>query len=310
MASTSIARIGQAKTFWRILKSVSLSEIERDAARPISFAVVGAATERASVIAHLYEGASDATAADRAVESFANTSEETGFPQDPGAFDIAIDAGGGRVDPPPGAHIVSVAEIGDWERVVERLLDLRPDLLLAMARRFPGLRTAVCARIISETATANAQLAMLNALPGVIPGLGVLLPTSLLGDIVLLTKNQAIMLLRLAAAHDLPLDLRARMQDLAPLLGNAFGWRAVARELVAVVPGGVGVAARGAIAYSGTYTLGHAVHRLYAYGQRPTRAQLAALYREARGHARGIVGGLAKAIGDRRPKRKALPPAE
>jgi uncharacterized protein (DUF697 family) len=141
---------------------------------------------------------------------------------------------------------------------------------------------------------------MLNALPGVIPPLAILLPTTAIGDIVILAKNQAMMLFRLAAAHNLPLDLTSRSPDLAPLLGNAFGWRALARQLVAVVPGGVGVAARGAIAYAGTVALGEALRRLYALGQKPNRAQVARLYRESLTEARDV----AKSIAGRLPLRR------
>jgi uncharacterized protein (DUF697 family) len=291
MASPGVARLGHAKSFWRILRSISVAEIEREAAQPVSLAIVGREDARAVVISRLYEGSPE-EAARPSIREFATTAADDGFPQDAAAFDIVIDAGAGRVDPPEALRVLGVDEIGDLGRAVERLLDLRPDLALALARRFPGLRASVAARVIGETATANAQLAMLNALPGVVPALGVLLPTALLGDIVLLTKNQAIMMLRLAAAYGLPLDPRARMRDLGPLLGNAFGWRAVARELVAVVPGGVGVAARGAIAYSGTYTLGKAIQQVYALGHQPTRAELRGISREAWGKARGVVAGL------------------
>ena len=42
----------------------------------------------------------------------------------------------------------------------------------------------------------------LNALPGVIPIIAPLLPAAAIGDIFMLTKNQAMMLYRLAAIHE------------------------------------------------------------------------------------------------------------
>src|SRR5205085_1889046 len=116
--------------------------------------------------------------------------------------------------------------------------------------------------------------AMLSALPGVIPIIGPLLPPGALVDMFMLTKNQAMMLYKLAAIHDLPLDASSRSRDLGPLLANAFGWRALARELVGAVPGGIGMVARGTIAYAGTVAIGKSLSRLYQTGQKATRAQV------------------------------------
>src|SRR5262249_38273643 len=148
--------------------------------------------------------------------------------------------------------------------VLARLLEQRPDLLLSLGRRFPGLRDAVAKRVIRDTATANAEFAMLTALPGDIPVLGAILPAGAIGDIFVLTKNQAMMMYRLAALHELPLDTKSRSRDIAPLLANAFGWRALAREIVGAVPGGVGLVARGSIAYAGTVALGKSLEKLYS----------------------------------------------
>lgn len=304
MAAVSTTQLTQAKSFWRILRSVSVGEVQAEATRGLAVALVGEPERREYILSRLYPN----TPGDRiypALRVFDSTSEDDGFPLEPGSFDIVIDAGGGRAEAPVPAPIYSPDDVGGWDRCVRRILDENPDGKLALARRFPGLRPTVCNDIIHETCVANAQLAMLNALPGVLPALSMLLPTALVGDIVLLTKNQAMMLLRLAAAYELPLDLRARSLDAAPLLGNAFGWRAVARELVGVVPGGVGVVARGMIAYCGTYAVGKGLEQLYALGQQPTRAQLRGLFQEAIGQARSTVGRIGRR-GAPIPKR--LPP--
>ena len=91
----------------------------------------------------------------------------------------------------------------------------------------------------------NAKLAVLSALPGVIPFTDVLLPATALGDMVLLTRNQVFLLLRIAAAYGQEVDLRARVRELLPVVGSAFGWRALARELLGLVPGGIGVVDQG-----------------------------------------------------------------
>ena len=144
---------------------------------------------------------------------------------------------------------------------------------------------------------------MISALPGVIPIVGAILPASAIGDIIMLTKNQAMMMFRLAAIYNLPVDVSSRSRDLGPLLANAFGWRALARELVGAVPGGVGLAARGTIAYAGTVALGKGIQRLYATGQQPTRALLSRFYKEAASGAKELVGGIARRITAKRPRR-------
>lgn len=299
-----MASIGQAKSFWNILKTVTVRPIADAAAQSFAIAVVGEEAACEMVLQALEPGA----AVHPSIRSYRSTSEEDGFPQSSGSFDIVIDAGGGRGAEPVRAPIYSISDLGGWDATVERILDEREELLLAMGRRFPGLRDAVSRRVIRETAVANAEFAMLNALPGLFPVLGIILPTAAVGDMVILAKNQAMMLYRLAAIHELPLDVRSRAQDLAPLLGNAFGWRAVAREVLGFVPGGVGLVAKGAVAYAGTVAVGEALRRYYTLGQRPSRSQFARLYREALAGAREVAGEIARRL-PQLPGRKSLPPS-
>jgi uncharacterized protein (DUF697 family) len=296
--------LNRAKSTWDILRTVSVGAILQEAQTPVTLAVVGPEDRRTQALRDLYAGDA-ASVVHPELRVFESTSELAGFPREPGSFDIVIDAGGGRVDPPPGAAIYGIQDIGDWLRTAQRILDQRPDLALALARRFPGFRPEVSRRIVRDTALANAEFAMANALPGVFPALALLLPTASVGDMLMLAKNQALMLFRLAAAHGHSLELRDRARDLGPLLGNAFGWRAVAREVVGVVPGGVGLIARGVIAYAGTVALGEALLRLYAMGQKPSRAQINRYYREALADAREAVGGVARRL--RGGGRRSLP---
>jgi uncharacterized protein (DUF697 family) len=298
-------KLDTAKSFWRIMRSVSLSEIVKESRRTFALAVVGQPDKRRTLLRRLYPDVPD-DAVHPLIRTFDTIREESGFPQEPGSFDIVLDAGEGWAPGHAGIRLYSVVELGGWDAVVERVLDEHPDLMLSLARRFPGLREAVSHRIIRETSTANAQFAMLNALPGIVPLLGILMPTAILGDMVFLAKNQAMMLYRLAAAHDLQLDLRTRAQDLAPLVGSAFGWRALAREMIGFVPGGVGLVARGAVAYAGTYALGEAMRRYYSAGAHPTRALVGDLYRQSLSQARQIASDMALRIQSGKPPRGLL----
>jgi len=139
----------------------------------------------------------------------------------------------------------------------------------------------VVSLLIAEAAKDNAKIALLSALPGAVPFTGFLLPTTALGDMVLLTKNQILLLLRIAAAYGKDMDLRARTRELLPVVGSAFGWRAAARELIGLVPGGIGMVVKGCIAYAGTYTVGKAAAVYYSTGQTLSPSRLRQLYNDA-----------------------------
>ncbi len=167
-----------------------------------------------------------------------------------------------------------------------------PDLRLSLARHIPAFRPAVAAQLIADASWGNAKIAVVSALPGIIPFTDILLPATAVGDMILLTKNQALLLLRIAAAYGLPVDLKARMRELLPVVGGAFGWRALARELIGLVPGGIGVAVKGSIAYAGTYTVGKAAAIFYSTGQPLSQSRLKQLYRDSLKEALIRVRGL------------------
>src|SRR5713101_825247 len=101
----------------------------------------------------------------------------------------------------------------------------RCDLVLA------GEDSPEAARIIQNFSKVNAEYALVSAVPQAIPGLAPLFPVAVPMDIVILTKNQVMMVLRLAAAFGRTPEPRARLREIGPVIGTAFGWRALAREL-------------------------------------------------------------------------------
>ena len=68
------------------------------------------------------------------------------------------------------------------------------------------------------------------------------------------------LLLRLEQAYGLEIDPRERLPEIAATLGVGFGMRALARELLDLVPV-AGWAVKGAVAYAGTRALGEAAIR-------------------------------------------------
>jgi uncharacterized protein (DUF697 family) len=118
----------------------------------------------------------------------------------------------------------------------------------SLAARLPVLRPAVCDALISSFARKNGLVSAAIFVPGV--------------DLPVLTLNQIRLVLRIAVAHGEQIDSR-RAAELAGVVGAGFGMRAVARELLDLVPV-AGWAVKGAIAYAGTKAVGEAAVRYFA----------------------------------------------
>jgi uncharacterized protein (DUF697 family) len=118
----------------------------------------------------------------------------------------------------------------------------------SLAARLPVLREAVCDQLIASFAKKNALVAAAVFVPGV--------------DLPVLTLNQIRLVLRIALAHGEQVDYQ-RAVELLGVVGAGFGMRAVARELLDLVPV-AGWAVKGAIAYTGTKAVGEAAVRYFA----------------------------------------------
>jgi uncharacterized protein (DUF697 family) len=82
-------------------------------------------------------------------------------------------------------------------------------------------------------------------------------------DLPLLALNEVRLLLRLAQAHGAAGDVRDQLPELAAVLGAGFGLRALARELLGLVPG-AGWVVKAGVAYAGTRALGEAARIRFA----------------------------------------------
>ncbi|HEY6963313.1 MAG TPA: hypothetical protein VI408_15615 [Gaiellaceae bacterium] len=117
----------------------------------------------------------------------------------------------------------------------------------ALAARLPVLRPAVCDWLISSFSRRNGVTSALIFIPGV--------------DMPVLTLRQVRLVLRIALAYGQEIDNR-RAIELAGVVGAGFGFRAVARELLDLVPV-AGWALKGGIAYTGTKAIGEAAVRYF-----------------------------------------------
>jgi uncharacterized protein (DUF697 family) len=120
-----------------------------------------------------------------------------------------------------------------------------------LAARVPLLRRAICERLVASYARRNGIIGAAVFVPGV--------------DLPVLTLNEIRLILRLEQAHGLTVDPRERLPEIAGTLGVAFGFRALARELLDLVPV-AGWAVKGAVAYAGTRALGEAALRRLEVG--------------------------------------------
>ncbi|MEZ5100957.1 MAG: hypothetical protein R3C15_14395 [Thermoleophilia bacterium] len=115
----------------------------------------------------------------------------------------------------------------------------------ALGRALPALRRPIAHALTGHYSTLNGGVGAAVFVPG--------------ADLPVLTLNQLRLAARIAALHGIVLD-RGRLKELVAVVGVGFGMRAVARQLLGVVPG-PGWALKGAVAYGGTRAIGEAALR-------------------------------------------------
>ena len=163
------------------------------------------------------------------------------------------------------------------EELVHRVVRaLEENYLVPLAKGYPPFRRAVCEELIRKNARQNA---VVGALP--IPG----------ADMPVMTANQARMVLNIAAAHDEELSLE-RARELLGVLAAGFGLRALARQVVKLIPIG-GWAAAATIGYAGTVAMGRASMLYFERGkQRLEEGEISEIRQHAIEEARDFVSRL------------------
>ena len=202
-------------------------------------AVRGGEPEGGAVYVHVYTGAEeDAAALKRArrarvpivAVAVGSVADDVSIP-----FVLATDVV--RVGAGEGFPVEGIAEV-----VAGRLGEQAAPL----AARLPVLRRAVSRRLITSFSARNALVGAAVFMPG--------------ADLPVLTLNEVRMLLRIEQAHGLTPDPRERAPEVLASLAAGVGLRAVARQLLDLVPV-AGWAVKGAVAYGGTRALGEAALR-------------------------------------------------
>ncbi|MBI4790992.1 MAG: zinc-ribbon domain-containing protein, partial [Chloroflexi bacterium] len=181
---------------------------------------------------------------------------------------------------------------------IPRVMEALPEHQLSLARHYPLCRIAVARALINDTSFANASYALGTGLAEVIPALDI--PFNV-ADVIILTKNQALMVYKLGLALGLSPRWQDHVTQLGGVVGASFVWRQVARQLVGLIPVW-GIVPKVAVAYAGTYSVGQAVVYWYQTGHKISGAGMRQLYVDALARGRQVAQGLFQ-----RAPRPALP---
>ena len=190
--------------------------------------------------------------------------------------------------PLPGRQVVALST-SDRQKILDNLV---PELLrvyknreVLLARNLPMLREPVSRKLIEDTCFINAAYSLTTGLAE----MNILFDLPLnVADIVVLTKNQALMAYKIALAFDLPSDWRETIPKLATVVGSAFLWRLIARQLVGLVPV-FGIVPKMVVSYAGTYAVGQAVYRWCADGEKVNPKLLKSIFAQALERGREVA---------------------
>jgi uncharacterized protein (DUF697 family) len=153
----------------------------------------------------------------------------------------------------------------------------------------PGLRPHYAHKLTTEVSLSNGAFVIASGLPSLVPVLNIPIAAA---DTVVLTKNQAMMVYRLALAFGAPPEFQRRMVEITPVIGAAVMWRQVAGGLVGLIPG-YGIVPKTAVAFAGTWVTGRAAELYYSTGF-VSKDDLRRFSEEAMARAKGMAGEMAR----------------
>lgn len=312
-------KFGDITNVWSTVRELNVGDIRDSANQPVHIAVIGAPDLRSTITRALYAGPSRYPSAQRATITEFDVPLGRDRQSELSRADLAIIAVDGQrtmsrdvvaaVDKlsllsSPRLLVVlgaeqlpGVAGDGAWyvagmtqvfvpdthpdtlaKRLVPVIADSLPeDLRIAAARQLPGLRDSIGRWLVGDVSFSNASFALTSGLPEMVPLLNIPLNAA---DMLVLTKNQALLVYKLALAFGAPPDFQAQMREVLPVIGSGFMWRQMARQLVGLIPG-FGILPKVAVAYAGTYATGHAAVLWYRNGERLSGDAVNNLYKQA-----------------------------
>ena len=310
--------IGNITQFWRLTREMDIAALRADFERPATLHVVGSSAQAAERVARLIDPSGDLVdstgmsilgidlpaPADVYVVGMDNTSLDPAARRSLNQLSLEdaplvlarLDAAADVlvlglpeervVDLPPGENAAAARD-----RLYAALVRSAPQAMLPLGRRYPALREAVARHLIRDTARANAQFAALSSLPASIPLVGGLVGD--MADMLVLTKNQVLLLFKLAGLYGRDLSLgRALIAEVLPVVGGGFVWRSTARALVGLLPTPLSLLPKTAVAFTGTYVVGETARYYYEHGRRPPQEQVRQLQAEGQRLAQSVLARL------------------
>lgn len=310
-----MSRLTGIGNVWNIVREINVGELREQAEQPLRIALIGAGDARHALVQLLFDQEQRFAGDYMAVEEY-----ELPLPRDgrtglqrcdlvvllvnDASVDADVAAAADQIDVAgvpaiavlvganamarrinlrhtPSISLLSLPDLQAAtvaQRLAPAILDRLPqDQRIAAARTIPALRDALAKRLIGETSSSNATYALTSGIPEMIPLINLPLNAA---DLIVLTKNQALLVYKLALAYGAPPDFQNQMREVLPVIGGGFFWRQIARQLVGLIPG-FGILPKVAIAYAGTYTTGQAATRWYRNGDVLSPAALKQVYRQA-----------------------------
>lgn len=263
--------VSTAREMLGIVREMSFDVLREAALRYPRIAVVGVEVEDARSAAELFFGP-------EARQHIVTLGQDDAWPFEADA--VLVDRrvrGAGR---PGDRGVVGFGPDDDRERVLKALFATGDDIELRVGRMFPVTRAAAATAVINATSLANAQFALVSNIPTIVPVVGDVMAIG--ADTIVLTKNQLMLIYKLAAIHGRDLENRWRIySEMLPVVGAAMFWRSVARDLVTLIPFWAGTVPKVAIAFAGTYAVGMATHVFYVEGKKVSPERMRGFYREA-----------------------------
>jgi hypothetical protein len=182
--------------------------------------------------------------------------------------------------------------------VVAKTLKAYPDLGIALARSFQPFREPYVKGVISDVCKENTLFSLATALPDIVPSL-ISIPWAIAefaSDSAFLTMNQIRMGFMIAGGSDREVGYMEQKGEIAAVIGSAFGWRALARELVGKIPFGGGLIAKAGVAYAGTKVVGISLDKFYSMGYTYSREERNKLYAEAYEQGKSVAAKLLRML--------------
>jgi uncharacterized protein (DUF697 family) len=286
--SSKLGKIGSVRSFVNVVREINLDELRANAEMAPRLLVLASDEEVAARVAEVLTGGPHSP--------YVTTGRLDAIPRTGHGYDAVVIFDPTTPDPVPRVAdklmakelelpVVAFggADPGDQgaaEFAREAIVTRAPERAPALGRHMSAFRPAAVQAVVDETARANAQFALVSNLPSVIPIVGSLMAAGT--DMLVLTKNQVMMIFKIAAIHDRDLHDQWRiLREVTPVVGAGFFWRTLAREVASFLPLLIGTLPKVGVAYVGTVVAGRGADLYYRFGRKPNRRQMREIYRQA-----------------------------